>query len=91
MRTGLVKYQTSCWTSALHVRPRLCFDMILEPQRVGCRVLLAVGSVDNSVRLLLAPPGSGFAPACRLTGHADWVRSLAFQRAAGAHCCPACE
>ena len=48
------------------------------------RVLLAVGSVDNSVRLLLAPPGCDFAPACRLTGHADWVRSLAFQRDAGA-------
>ncbi|KAK9841002.1 hypothetical protein WJX81_004992 [Elliptochloris bilobata] len=46
-------------------------------------VLLAVGSVDNSVRLLLAPPGGDFAPACRLTGHTDWVRSLAFQQVGG--------
>ena len=49
------------------------------------RVLLAVGGVDHSVRLLLAPPGGAFASVCRLAGHTDWVRSLAFQRAAGAH------
>jgi len=44
--------------------------------------------VDNGVALLLAPPGGGFAPAARLAGHTDWVRSLAFRRGAGARCGP---
>ena len=48
-----------------------------------CRVLLALGSVDNSIWLLLRPPNGTFARVCRLKGHADWIRSLAFTHPAG--------
>ena len=40
--------------------------------------MLALGGVDSSIWLLLRPPGGSFQRACRLKGHADWVRSLAF-------------
>ena len=45
----------------------------------GCyRAVLALGGVDCSIRLLLAGPRQAFKEVCCLTGHADWVRSLAF-------------
>lgn len=42
------------------------------------RLLLTLGGVDCSIKLALAPPGGKFVQVCSLTGHADWVRSLAF-------------
>ncbi|KAL3133219.1 hypothetical protein ABBQ38_007106 [Trebouxia sp. C0009 RCD-2024] len=41
-------------------------------------LLLAMGGVDCSIRLALAPPDGSFLAVCSLSGHADWVRSLAF-------------
>lgn len=62
----------------------------------GCRLLLAMGGVDCSIRLALAPPDGSFLAVCSLSGHADWVRSLAFtqppdppaatQQGESAHC-----
>lgn len=48
-----------------------------------CRLLLALGNVDNSVWLLLREPSGSFKQVCRLKGHADWIRSLAFTRTLG--------
>ena len=42
-----------------------------------------MGGVDNSIRLLLAPPGGDFVQVCTLTGHGNWVRSLAFSTTSG--------
>lgn len=44
-----------------------------------CRLLLALGGVDCTIKLALAAPGGNFQQVCSLTGHADWVRSLAFK------------
>ena len=42
------------------------------------RLVLATGGVDQAVHLHLRPPaGGGFMPACKLTGHENWIRSLA--------------
>ncbi|BDA40643.1 Elongator complex protein 2 [Coccomyxa sp. Obi] len=41
-------------------------------------LLLAMGSVDNSIRLLLRHTGGQFQHVCRLKGHSDWIRSLSF-------------
>ncbi|KAL4426818.1 hypothetical protein ABPG77_006604 [Micractinium sp. CCAP 211/92] len=43
-------------------------------------LLLALGGVDSTVRLLLCPPGEGaqFELVCQLAGHQDWVKGLAF-------------
>ena len=49
-----------------------------------CRLLLALGNVDNSILLLLRDPAGSFNRVCRLRGHADWIRSLAFKHTAGA-------
>ena len=49
-----------------------------------CRLLLALGNVDNSIWLLLRDPKGSFSRVCRLKGHADWIRSLAFKHTAGA-------
>ena len=43
------------------------------------RLLLALGGVDCTIKLALAGPGGTFHQVCSLTGHADWVRSLAFK------------
>ena len=43
-----------------------------------CRLLLALGGVDCTIKLALAAPGGDFLQVCSLTGHADWLRSLAF-------------
>ncbi len=48
-----------------------------------CRLLLALGNVDNSIWLLLRDPKGSFSRVCRLKGHADWIRSLAFKHTAG--------
>jgi hypothetical protein len=46
------------------------------------RLLLACGGVDGVVRLLLRDPdGGSFTPACKLLGHQDWVRCVAFRQA----------
>ena len=37
-----------------------------------------MGGVDCSIRLLLGVGAQAFKEVCCLTGHADWVRSLAF-------------
>jgi hypothetical protein len=42
------------------------------------RLLMALGGVDRIVRLLVRPPGGAFVAACTLTGHGDWIRSVAF-------------
>lgn len=42
--------------------------------------MLALGGVDSHVRLYTCPPGGEFGEVCRLSGHQDWVRSLAFAR-----------
>ena len=44
--------------------------------------MLALGGVDCTIRLMLAGPDTGFKQVCILTGHADWIRSLAFTHAA---------
>lgn len=46
------------------------------------RLLLACGGADGVVRLFLRDPeGEGFTPACKLLGHQDWVRCVAFRQA----------
>ena len=58
---------------------------LLTPYAATGRLLLALGGVDAAITLLAAPPGgSDFVRRCRLTGHLDWIRSLAF-----AHTSPA--
>ncbi len=44
-----------------------------------------MGSVDSSIRLLLRQKGGSFQHVCRLKGHTDWIRSLAFTSTAGPH------
>lgn len=44
------------------------------------RLLLALGGVDCTINLALAAPGGTFQQVCSLSGHADWVRSLAFKQ-----------
>ena len=44
------------------------------------RLVLALGGVDSHVRLFTCAPGGEFREACRLSGHQDWVRGLAFTR-----------
>ena len=39
---------------------------------------MAIGGVDASVRLYISASDGMFHLVCRLTGHTDWVRSLAF-------------
>ena len=46
-------------------------------------LLLAAGGVDGAVRLYARPPGGQFQLACKLTGHQDWVRGLAFAQLDG--------
>lgn len=48
-------------------------------------LLLALGGVDSTVRLLLCPPGEGaqFELVCQLAGHQDWVKGLAFAQMDG--------
>lgn len=42
---------------------------------------MACGGVDGGVRLLLREPGGiEFRPACKLSGHQDWVRCVAFRQ-----------
>ncbi|KAK9820488.1 hypothetical protein WJX72_010831 [[Myrmecia] bisecta] len=41
-------------------------------------LVLALGGVDNSVRLLVRAPGGTFKQVCSLMGHGDWVRALDF-------------
>lgn len=54
-----------------------CLAVTQLPDQPGW-LLLALGGVDCTIRLLLAAPGGHFNQVCCLTGHADWVRSLAF-------------
>lgn len=46
-------------------------------------LLLAAGGVDGAVRLYARPPSGQFQLACKLTGHQDWVRGLAFAQLDG--------
>ncbi|CAD7699915.1 unnamed protein product [Ostreobium quekettii] len=46
-----------------------------------CRAALALGGTDCRVHLWLRQPGGHFEKCCRLSGHQDWVRSLAFLHA----------
>ncbi|GAB4817645.1 hypothetical protein N2152v2_004691 [Parachlorella kessleri] len=41
-------------------------------------LLLALGGVDSHVRLYACRPGGDFREVCKLSGHQDWVRGLAF-------------
>jgi hypothetical protein len=43
-----------------------------------CRLILATGGTDSRLHLHLRPPGGSFQPAAKLSGHENWVRSLAF-------------
>ncbi len=72
--------------SATHKRGQNSFSGSLTSVSGGrTRLLLALGGVDAAITLLVAPLGGGdFVRRCRLTGHLDWVRSLAF-----AHTSPA--
>lgn len=40
--------------------------------------MLALGGVDNVIRIFTRPAGGMFQAACKLAGHGDWVRTLAF-------------
>jgi len=44
-----------------------------------CRLLLATGGTDTRVHLHVRPPGGQFQATIKLTGHENWVRSLAFK------------
>ncbi|KAK9803860.1 hypothetical protein WJX73_009548 [Symbiochloris irregularis] len=44
-------------------------------------IMLALGGVDNAIRLFVRPAEGNFQAACKLKGHADWIRSLAFTSA----------
>ena len=46
-----------------------------------CRLLLALGGVDNAVCLCVQSPGGHFQQVSKLTGHGDWIRALAFTSA----------
>lgn len=52
-------------------------------------LLLAAGGVDGAVRLYTCPPGGHFQLACKLAGHQDWVRGLAFTQLDGEAWCAA--
>ena len=57
---------------------RQAFVQVATSLCCPCSLVVAVGGVDCSIRLLLGARGQGFREVCCLTGHADWVRSLAF-------------
>lgn len=44
-------------------------------------LLLAIGGVSGGVQLWVAPRGGSFVHACDLSGHQNWIRSLAFTQA----------
>ena len=46
-------------------------------------LLLALGGVDSQIRLFASPTGGQFQEACRLSGHQNWVRGLAFAEMEG--------
>jgi hypothetical protein len=46
-------------------------------------LLLALGGVDGAARLYCCPPGGEFESVCKLTGHQDWIRGLAFAQIDG--------
>ena len=46
-------------------------------------LLLALGGVDGIVRLYCCPPGGQFEAVCKLAGHQDWVRGLAYAQLEG--------
>jgi elongator complex protein 2 len=48
-------------------------------------LLLALGGVDGIVRLYCCSPGGQFEAVCKLAGHQDWVRGLAFAQLDGKH------
>jgi hypothetical protein len=63
----------------IHVgtQTQLCADFAAVPGAPGW-LLLASGGADNAVRLHVRPPGGEFQLQCKLTGHENWVRSVAF-------------
>jgi WD40 repeat protein len=66
----------------IHVgtQTQLCADLAPLPGVPGW-LLLATGGADNAVRLHVAPPGGSFTMQCKLTGHENWVRSVALAAA----------
>lgn len=41
-------------------------------------LVMALGGVDSSVRIMIKPPGKHFEHACILRGHENWVRGVSF-------------
>jgi WD40 repeat protein len=66
----------------LHVgtQTQLCAALAPLPGAPGW-LLLATGGADNAVRLHVAPPGGDFHLQCKLSGHENWVRSVALAAA----------
>lgn len=61
------------------IQLQLCADLCQLPHSPGC-LLMACGGVDGCVRMLLREPdGAEFRIACKLSGHQDWVRCVAFR------------
>lgn len=58
---------------------QLCVDVIELPGAPGW-VAMATGGADNAVRLHVRPPGGEFQLQCKMAGHENWVRSVAFVR-----------
>lgn len=52
-------------------------DFLHTPSSLA-RLVLATGGTDTRVHLYVRPPRGLFQPAIKLTGHENWVRSLAF-------------
>ncbi len=69
----------------IHVLEDTLQDGSMQFFTVWCalRLLLAMGSVDNSIWLLLRHKEGQFQQVCRLKGHSDWIRSLAFTTTEG--------
>lgn len=65
---------------AVGAQTQLCAALAPLPGAPGW-LLLATGGADNAVRLHVRPPGGSFALQCKLTGHENWVRSVALASA----------
>ncbi|GAQ91522.1 hypothetical protein KFL_008000030 [Klebsormidium nitens] len=73
---GLV--ETTC-VQTISVGPKVMMSAAMTAlSERGSRLLLALGGLDNAVHLYTSSEHLQFSKVCSLTGHQDWVRSLAF-------------